>query len=80
MNAKKTSVTLMLVVAVVLWIVQAGIWAKTISHTHSETDKQNVEIQHQPNEIPGVAGFCLMILAAVIASIPQSGAQSKPHI
>jgi hypothetical protein len=80
MNVKKASVMCMLAVAVVLWTIQAGIWAKTVSHTHSETDKQNVEIQHQPNEIPGVAGFCLMILAGVIASIPQGKIESKPHM
>jgi Na+(H+)/acetate symporter ActP len=79
MVLKKASVIAMLTVAVILWVVQAGIWAKTISHTNSETDKQNVEIQHQPNEIPGVAGFCLMILAGVIASIPQ-GKESKAHM
>lgn len=52
---------------------QAGLWVRATSHTHSETDKQNREQQHPPNEIPGILGMTLLIAAGVIAGVPQQG-------
>jgi hypothetical protein len=64
-----------LVAALVLFGLEIGMWVKTVSPAHTETDKQNIEGHHPPNEIPAIAGMCLLVTAAVIASIPTKVGQ-----
>jgi len=59
-----------LVAGLILIGVEIGLWTKTIAPARTETDKQNIEGHHPPNEIPAIAGMCLLVTAAVIASIP----------
>jgi hypothetical protein len=59
-----------LVAALILFGIEIGLWVKNVGPAHTETDKQNIEGHHQPNEIPAIAGMCLLVTAAVIASIP----------
>ena len=58
------------VAALVLFAIEIGMWVETVGPAHTETDKQNIEGHHRPNEIPAIAGMCLLVTAAVIASIP----------
>jgi hypothetical protein len=75
---KRTAIGLF-ILSLVLFVVQAVIWARSTSHARSETDKQNIIGQHQPDEIPGLAGMGLLVLAAVIVSIPLSSGSDKNH-
>jgi hypothetical protein len=75
---KRTAIALF-ILSLVLFVAQAVIWARSAPHARSETDKQNVIGGHQPDEIPGVAGMCLLVLAAVIVSIPLSSSSDKDH-
>ena len=59
-----------LVAALILFAIEIGLWTKTIAPAHTETDKQNIEERNPPNELPAIAGMCLLVAAAVIASIP----------
>jgi hypothetical protein len=56
--------------ATLLCIAQAGIWVESAAHTKSQTAEQNKEIQHPPDEIPGLAGFGLLVVTGVLLSIP----------
>jgi hypothetical protein len=75
---KRTAIALF-ILSLVLFVVQAVIWARSTSHARSETDKQNIIGVHQPDEIPGLAGMGLLVLAAVIVSIPLSPSSNKNH-
>ena len=59
-----------LVAGLILIGIEIGLWTKTVAPARTETDKQNIEGHHPPNEIPAIAGMCLLVTAAVIASIP----------
>jgi len=59
-----------LIAALVLFGIEIGMWIKAVAPAHTETDKQNIEGHNPPNEIPAIAGMCLLVTAAVIASIP----------
>ena len=69
---KKMNVIALLILSLILCAIQVGIWARSTAHARSETDKANIEGQHPPSEIAGVAGIFLLITTGVIASIPQS--------
>jgi hypothetical protein len=69
-NRKGISIGL-LVLALVLLGVQAGVWVKATSAARTETDKQNILGRHQPNETAGIVGLILLVGAAVVASTPQ---------
>ena len=69
-NRKRIGIALF-VVSLFLLGIQAGIWAKSTAHARSETDKQNIEEHRPPSEIAGIAGFTVLIIAGVIASIPS---------
>jgi hypothetical protein len=77
---KRTAISLF-ILALALFVVQALIWSRSAPHARSETDKQNIIGYRRPDEIPGVAGMCLLVAAAVIVSIPLSSASDKnrPH-
>ena len=62
----------LLVLALLCYALQAGLWVRPTTQAHSETDKANILEQRQPNEIPAVMGTVLLIAAAVVASVPQS--------
>jgi hypothetical protein len=66
------SAIVLTVVSVLLCVVQAGIWAKDTSHVTSQTAEQNKEIRHPPSEIPGVAGLTLLLVTAVLLSLPDA--------
>ena len=69
-HQKKNAIALLLL-GVVLCAIQAGVWARSTAPARSETDKQNAEQRHQPNEMAGLAGTFLLIAAGAVASIPR---------
>ena len=70
---KRINLIALIIFSLVLCAIQAGVWARSTIHACSETDKANIESQHPPSEIAGLAGIFLLLTAAgVIASIPQS--------
>jgi hypothetical protein len=72
-SAKRRAIILVLV-ALVLCALQAGVWSRSMRHDPSETAKQDSESQHPPTEIPGIAGICLLMAAsAVIVMRPPFG-------
>jgi hypothetical protein len=72
MHYQRSSAIALLVVSLLLFTLQAGLWAKATAHARSETDKQNMEVHHPPNEIPGLAGMFLLVAGGVIAMIPAT--------
>ncbi len=77
MRHKKRNAIALLVISLILFAFEAGIWARSTIHARSETDKQNIQ-SHQPNEIPAIAGAFLLIAAAVVAATPQSRDRRQP--
>jgi hypothetical protein len=75
---KRTAIALF-IASLVLFVAQAVIWGRSAPHARSETDKQNIVGHHQPDEIPGLAGMCLLVVAAVIVSIPLSSSDKSHH-
>lgn len=75
-NQKRNAVGL-LALGLILCVVQAGIWLGSTASARSETDKQNAEQRHAPNEMAGVAGIFLLIAAGVLASIPRHSVQHR---
>jgi hypothetical protein len=72
MRHKKRNAIALLVISLILFALEAGIWARSTSHARSETDKQNILGQHQPSEIPAIASGFLLVAAAIVASTPKS--------
>jgi hypothetical protein len=70
MQTKKRRATVLIVIALILFVFQAGFWVKSTAHVRSQTDEANRIIQHSPTEIPGVAAFCLLVIAGVLVSTP----------
>jgi hypothetical protein len=68
---KKIVAVGLLIVALFLMGIQGTLWARSVENARSETDKQNIEAKHPPDEIPGIVGVCLLVAAGVIASIPR---------
>ena len=56
MRHRKRNAIALLVVALILFAFEAGIWARSTIQARSETDKQNIQGHHRPNEIPPIAG------------------------
>ena len=77
MKRKKATVYALFAISLILFTVQAGIWWRTASRAHNETQKQQVEILHPPSEIPGLVGTCLLITAAALAAMPQRHSTSR---
>jgi len=72
MQLKKRHAIALTVIALILCVVQAGIWIKSTYHVGSQTAEMDKESQHSPTEIPGVAGFSLLVLAGVLVSTPET--------
>lgn len=66
---KKRAVTLV-VVSLALLILQAGLWVAATAHMRSQTDEANRIIAHSPTEIPGIAGFTLLVVAGLLVIRP----------
>ncbi len=73
---KRPSVAL-LVLSLLLFGVQAGLWAHSTAHARTETDKQNLMGKNPPTEVPGAAGMLLLVAAAVIASRPLRALRAR---
>jgi hypothetical protein len=74
MQSAKRRAMVLILLALVLFALQAGVWSRSIARDHSETAKQDSESQHPPTEIPGVAGICLLLAAsAVVVMRPPFG-------
>ena len=71
MRLTTRTATMLTVIAVLLCAFQAGLWAKSASHLKNETVEQNKEIRHPPSELPGVAGFTLLVVTGVLLSFPK---------
>jgi ABC-type phosphate transport system permease subunit len=72
MRHRKRNAIALLVISLVLFAFEAGIWARSTIHARTETDKQNILGHQQPNEIPAIAGTFLLIAAAAVAATPLS--------
>ena len=72
MRVTKWGAIVMVVVPLVLFVIQAGIWIKSTSHASSQTVIVNRESQHRPSEIAGIAGMLLLIAEGTILSIPRN--------
>ena len=77
MRHKKGIAIAVFVLSLILFAIQGALWVRSTAHAHSETDKQNIEVQHPPNEIPGIAATLILIAAAVIASVPPRATANK---
>jgi len=77
MRHRKRNVIGLLVISLILFAVEAGIWVRSTSHARSETDKQNILGQHAPSEIPAIAGIVLLTTAVIIGSIPLPGERRR---
>ncbi|MGB7730299.1 MAG: hypothetical protein WBL50_19880 [Candidatus Acidiferrum sp.] len=77
MRHRKRNAIAVFVVALLLFAVQAGLWVQSTNHARSETDKQNIEGHHPPNEMAGIAGMFLLVVAGAIAAIPSREMASK---
>ncbi|MGB2634144.1 MAG: hypothetical protein WAM58_09420 [Candidatus Acidiferrum sp.] len=77
MRHRKRNAIAVFVVALLLYAVQAGLWVQSTSHARSETDKQNIEGHHRPNEMAGMAATLLLVVAGAIATIPTRAMASK---
>jgi hypothetical protein len=72
MRHKKRNAIALLVISLILFSFEAGIWARSTKDARSETDKQNILGHHQPTEMPAITGTILLIMAAFVAATPQS--------
>jgi hypothetical protein len=73
LHHRKRNVIGLLVLALVLYGLEAGIWTRSVSNTRSETDKVNIQGSHPPTEIPAIAATLVLLTAVIVASIPLSG-------
>jgi hypothetical protein len=71
MRNKNQKTIVLTAVALVLCVLQAGIWIRATEHARTLTALQNKEGQQPSTDIPGVAGLCLLIAAGVVASMPS---------
>jgi hypothetical protein len=55
MRHRKRNAIALLVISLVLFAFEAGIWARSTIHARTETDKQNILGHQQPNEIAAAA-------------------------
>lgn len=65
MKSKRRRAIAVLVIALALCALQAGLWVHSVSKDRSETAKQNAIIQDPPSEFPAVAAICLFIGAGI---------------
>ncbi|HKW56109.1 MAG TPA: hypothetical protein VJN42_02015 [Candidatus Acidoferrum sp.] len=70
MKPTKKRAVVLVVVALALFVLQAGFWIKATAHVQSQTDEANRVIRHSPTEIPGVAGVALLIVAGLLVVRP----------
>jgi hypothetical protein len=59
------------IVALILCVVPAVLWAKSTTRAESQSVEQNMESTNPPNEIPGIAGMTLLVLAGALLSFPR---------
>ena len=71
MRVARRNAILLTAIALILCILQAGVWVHSTAHDHSETQKINTETQDPPTEIPGLAAFCLFVVAGAMAALPH---------
>jgi hypothetical protein len=70
MRFSKRLVTVVFVLSLFFYAVQGFIWVRAIAHTHSETDKQNIEQSHPPTFIPSIIATGFLAIAVALASMP----------
>jgi len=71
MRVARRNAVLLTVLALILCVVQTFIWVHSTAPDHSETQKMNAEEHTAPPELPGVAAFCLLVAAGIVASTAQ---------
>jgi len=71
MRRRKGISIALFVLSLALFACQAALWTHSIASARTETDKQNIEGHHPPPLFPALAGYILLIAAAVVVSIPQ---------
>lgn len=59
------------VISLFLIVAQALIWTHFTKRAGSQTNEANLASEHPPTEVPGVAGFTLLVVAGVLASLPR---------
>jgi ABC-type Fe3+ transport system permease subunit len=74
MHRKGQLAIIVIVISLILMGAQALVWRHSTHRAASETQTIDVESQHPPAEMPGVAGLTLLFLAGVLLSVPTSKA------
>jgi len=69
MQFKEIHGIVLMIVALALCALQGGIWMKSTAHAKSETEKQEREERHPPNEVVGIAGTLLLTASGVLLSL-----------
>jgi hypothetical protein len=64
-----------IVISLILIGGQALVWRHSTHRAASETQKIDLETEHPPTELPGLAGLTLLCIAAGLLSVPGSGAE-----
>jgi len=59
------------VMALILIVGQALVWVHFADHSGSQTNEANLASEHPPTELPGLAGFTLLVVAGVLVSLPR---------
>jgi hypothetical protein len=72
MRRKQHLAVVVIVISLILIGTQALVWRHSTHRATSETQKSDLESQHPPTEMPGVAGLTLLVLAGVLLSVPTS--------
>jgi len=71
MKFKAQHAVALTVISLVLIVAQALIWAHFTEHSGSQTNEANLASEHPPTELPGLAGFTLLVVAGVLVSLPR---------
>jgi len=71
MKFKAKHAIVLTVVALLLLVGQALIWAHFSERAGSQTNEANLAADHAPTELPGLAGFTLLVVAGVLVSLPR---------
>ena len=69
MHFKEIHGIVLMIVALALCALQGAIWFKTTAHARSETERQQREEHHPPNEMAGIAGTILLTASGVLLSL-----------
>ena len=79
MRFKEIHGIVLVVVSLVLCAAQGWIWMKATARAKSETDVQERVERHPPNELAGLAGMTLLLVAGVALSLQPKETVEPVH-